>query len=197
MHRARLCALVLVSTASVAFHAVAGAETSPVAAPTSAPRVLKSQPQSGASRLVDVSTGTRASGEFVVFEFEGSLPTFKSVRYVRRIVEDGSGRPVPVSGKAFLEVTFMTTCGPPGAPPSCPSAPRVPAAFQILQQVAFAGYFEGNASYGLGLTRRVDFRVRQLSNPPRVIIDLFSRGADGTGRARPAQAVRAVPRFTG
>lgn len=131
----------------------------------------------------------------MIFEFQGSLPAFKSVRYVPRIVEDGSGRRVPVAGNAFIEVTLMTACGPPGAPPSCPPPPRVPAAFQTLRQVASAGYFEGNASYGLGLDRRVRFQVRQLANPPRVIVELDA--PEGRGQARPAQAVRAVPTFTG
>jgi hypothetical protein len=107
-----------------------------------------------------------------VFELRGSLPSRESVRYVPGITADGSGRPVPVAGRAFLEVVLMVQCVVPEQGPACPAAPGIPRGFRTIRQEVQAGYFESNATYGIGLSRRASFKVFELSNPPRVVVDV-------------------------
>jgi hypothetical protein len=93
------------------------------------------------------------------------------VRYKRRIVEDGSGRPVRLRGTKRIHVVIRrarahTEAGarllPPVLTPLCPN----------LRQVKDAGDFEGVVSFGLGLRRKTGFRVFRLTGPTRIVIDV-------------------------
>jgi len=95
-----------------------------------------------------------------------------AVRYVRRIIADGSGRTVRLKGRKRLRVIMRDTrahteSGSPLIPnvrtPLCPN----------LRQVKVAGDFEGVVTFGLGLRRRTGFRVFRLSAPSRVVIDVL------------------------
>lgn len=154
--------------------------------------VPDSTAQGSGSGLVAVRVGSQGGTERVVFEFQGAAPSFQSIKYVPRIKEDGSGRPVPVAGSAFLEAVFMDSCAEavPGA--SCPPPPSVPAGFRTLRQVVAAGEFESNVTYGIGLRSRVKFRVFTLSNPTRVVVEV-----PALRTASPAQPISRRPSFTG
>ena len=94
-----------------------------------------------------------------------------NVRYVRRIVADPSGRPIPLLGAKRIHVAFNLAGGhdihgtnlvASSLTPLCPN----------LVQVKEAGDFEGTVSFGLGLRRTAGFRVFRLTNPTRVVIDV-------------------------
>ncbi len=94
-----------------------------------------------------------------------------AVRYVRRIISDGSGNTVRLKGRHRLRVIMRDTrahteSGAPLIPnvrtPLCPN----------LRQVKLAGDFEGVVTFGIGLRRKTGFRVFRLSAPSRVVIDV-------------------------
>ena len=94
-----------------------------------------------------------------------------AVRYVKRIVSDGSGETVKLKGRKRLRVVMRDTrahteSGAPLIPnvrtPLCPN----------LRQVKVAGDFEGVVTFGIGLKRRTGFRVFRLTSPARVVIDV-------------------------
>jgi hypothetical protein len=94
------------------------------------------------------------------------------VRYVRRIVQDGSGNPVSLLGRHRLRVLFPNARGHTSngttdlianvITPRCPN----------LRQIKDAGDFEGVVTLGIGLRERTGFRVFRLTNPTRVVIDV-------------------------
>ncbi|MGH9280180.1 MAG: AMIN-like domain-containing (lipo)protein [Acidimicrobiales bacterium] len=107
----------------------------------------------------------------VVFEFTGPLPGAVSVRYVDRVIADGSGNAVTVAGQAFLQVRFEeaqahTDAGAPTV--ANRTRPNLP----VLTEVVMAGDYEGYVTVALGLTTRAPFRVLELSNPTRVVVDV-------------------------
>ena len=109
----------------------------------------------------------------MVFEFAGSLPASESVRYVRRVVADGSGAAVPLRGRSFLQVDFGgASAHTDSGQPSFPQPRRISRDWPALRQVALASDFEGHVDFGLGLRRRVRFRVFELTGPPRVVVDV-------------------------
>jgi hypothetical protein len=149
-----------------------GRDTAPrrSAAPFGTGPVERDRPARPAPELVSVQTAERDGYDRVVFTFEGSLPGYQ-VRYVPRVTDAG-GRRLALRGAAFLEVAFepARAHGADGRPtfPAGTITPGSPA----LRQVRFAGDFEGQVSFGLGVASRGGFRVSELRNPSRVAVDV-------------------------
>ncbi|WP_446686478.1 AMIN-like domain-containing (lipo)protein, partial [Pseudonocardia pini] len=85
--------------------------------------------------LTEVRVGGHTTFDRVVFQFEGPLPGH-DVRHVPEVVQDGSGLPIPLRGRAFLQVslfpaTALSEEGPFGPLPSV-------AGLAALRDLAFA-----------------------------------------------------------
>jgi hypothetical protein len=123
--------------------------------------------------LLNVRVGRHAAYDRVVLDISGPAPGYR-VGYVRRLVYDGSGAPVPLAGKAFLEIAAtpaMAHTGDTGLNVFCCARlfkPNLP----TVKGVALTGDFEGVVSVGLALDRRAGFRVLTLSNPTRIVVDV-------------------------
>jgi hypothetical protein len=124
---------------------------------------------SGIALLEHVRVGRHAGFDRVVFEFAGGTSAY-SVRYVPKVLHDGSGLPVRLAGRSFLEVVFRrakidraSTGGP-----DIVRTPRFPTLVQLKE----SGDFEAVVSFGLGLRSKVGFRVFSLAAPGRVVIDV-------------------------
>lgn len=120
--------------------------------------------------VTGVRTGRHATFDRFVIDLRGGIPGY-DVRYVRRVVQDGSGSTVKLRGEAFLAVRLLdaaahTEAGAPtvrrGARPGLPA----------LREWRLASDFEGQVLFGLGLTERAGFRVLELRNPNRLVIDV-------------------------
>jgi hypothetical protein len=131
----------------------------------------KSAPGSGGqAQLSHLRTGCHATYDRLVVEARFGTPRY-DVRYVRRIVEDGSGKPVHLLGTKRIRVLIRDARGhtqgganliPLVRTPKCPN----------LRQVKNAGDFEGVVTLGLGLRRKTGFRVFRLTGPKRLVIDV-------------------------
>ncbi len=55
--------------------------------------------------LVDVRVGGHTTFDRVVFDFDGPPPGHR-VEYVDEVFQDGSGEPVPLRGRAFLQAVM-------------------------------------------------------------------------------------------
>jgi hypothetical protein len=99
------------------------------------------------------------------------------VKYVGQVVEDASGRPVPLRGGAFLQIV-TTRSDDTQHVTYDPANPRELVSltgYRTLRQAALAGNFEGQSTIGLGVRARLPFRVFVLATPgtaPRVVIDV-------------------------
>ena len=132
----------------------------------------KSIPDSGAQReLVAVRVASHPTFDRIVFQFRGATPGYR-VRYVPRIVQDGSGATVPLLGSRFLAIRFAAARAH-RLDGSSSGVPRVRTPrFAAIRQVKLAGDFEGVVSYGAGIAGRRAFRVFTLTRPPRMVIDV-------------------------
>ena len=139
-------------------------------APFRTDQLERSRQTRPAPELVSVRTVERKGYDRVLFSFEGAMPGYQ-VRYVPEVA-DQAGRPLALPGKAFLAVTFEPArAHDPGGEPTVSTATLTPAS-PVLRQVRFAGDFEGRVSFGLGLARRGGFRVSELHDPTRVVVDV-------------------------
>ncbi|GAA3990442.1 hypothetical protein GCM10022247_06500 [Allokutzneria multivorans] len=151
------------------------ASTASTAAPSSPSTVAAPE---GAAVLSSVRVGSHPGHDRIVFEFNGTPPTYDH-SFVDRVTQDGSGAPVPLQGKAFLQLTlhgattdnsFQVT--DPARALRYDGPRRLTPALAVVQEVAQAGDFEADLSFGIGLNRRTPPRVSVLTGPTRVILDL-------------------------
>lgn len=133
------------------------AKTTPTTATSATPQAT----------LTRISVGRHAAFDRIVFRFTGSTPGSR-VEYVPRVVQDGSGLPVTLLGRRFLQLRFEPTVN--GSSANAPSVitPRFP----TLRQLKRAGDFEGVITFGAGLSKRAGFRVFTLSSPRRIVVDV-------------------------
>jgi hypothetical protein len=124
-----------------------------------------------APELLSVATAERDGHDRVTFTFQGAAPGWR-VRYVPKVAGSGGGQAVPLDGEAFLEVTFeparaRDTAGR----PTFPDGDIGPGAVSV-RQVRFAGDFEGEVRFGIGVAGRDGFRVVEQGDPTRVAVDV-------------------------
>jgi hypothetical protein len=117
---------------------------------------------------VALLTGVTVDGTSVRFEFASSPTTIRThFRPGSQIAESGSGRKVPLKGRAFLVVSFSpaatATADADGVSFSYTGPKRLePSSSGPVQEVAKIGDFEAQLDWAVGLDRR---------RPPRVTRD--------------------------
>jgi hypothetical protein len=97
-------------------------------------------------------------------------PLYSSVRYVPVVRLDGSGEPLSLRG-GFLEVVVRAPTHDQDDRPVL-SPTRLRPDFPALREVNAPGSFEGQTTAGIGVTRKVGFRVFELTSPTRIVVDL-------------------------
>jgi hypothetical protein len=132
----------------------------------------KTSPSSGGTaELSSAATGCHAGYDrFVVRARSGGKPGY-DVRYVSRIISDGSGEPVSIQGSKFLRVSIRNARGHTSSGANLLPSVLTPHCSN-LRQVKKAGDFEAVVTYGLGVRRKTGFRVFRLTAPTRIVIDV-------------------------
>jgi hypothetical protein len=131
----------------------------------------KSTPDSPTRELVAFRAARHATFDRLVFQFRGGVPGY-NVRYVPRVIQDGSGATVALLGTRFLAVRFAAArAHSENGSTSNVTRVRTPL-LPAVRQVKLAGDFEGVVSYGAGISGRKGFRVFRLTGPPRIVVDV-------------------------
>jgi hypothetical protein len=145
--------------------------TTATKAGTNNPKVPEDMPM-----LTAIRTGSHDGYDRVVLQFRNDLPSWR-VGYVDQVPSE-SGATVPLEGAASLFVQVDPAWAhdldtPPYA--ATYSGPRtLTPRYPTLRQVRLVDEFEGHLTFGVGLQRRVGFRVLELRGPPRLAIDVAS-----------------------
>jgi hypothetical protein len=129
----------------------------------------------------NVRAGGHACFDRLVVDLNGKAAGY-NVSYVDQVTSQGSGRPVPLRGGAFLEVTVTAPAydshGTSTYAPANPSVVVNVSGFTTFRQVAWAGSFEGYTSLGVGVRARLPFRVFIVDGPDggsRLVVDVAHR----------------------
>ncbi len=145
-------ALLVQSPAAAGLAAVPAADARPAALP----------------QLVDVRAVHRDGVDRVVFQFDDGIPAGVDVRYVDRLLGDGSGLPIRIAGRAILQVGLQPT-----RTDRATDAPaRRSFALPNVMTVVRSGLFEGWTTYGLGLARRIPVSVVRQPGRDRVVVEV-------------------------
>jgi hypothetical protein len=147
--------------------ALAGASTDPVS-------------WKGDAKETSLLTGVRAAAhdgfDRVVLQFRGDLPGYQ-VGYVQRpVLEDGSGKPVRVTGGDVLLVRMEPALDADLTKESAPRTYTGPTRFSpttsSVRELVRAGGFESVLSWAVGVDEKRPFRVTRLENPSRIVVDV-------------------------
>jgi len=104
----------------------------------------------------------------IVFDFQGRLPGYE-IKYVPQVLGDGTGDPVAVPGRRFLQVRFEPAQAHTDA--GAPTVERTKSFnYPMLRGYTLAGDFEGVVTIGLGLDDTVGYRVGELTG--RIYLDV-------------------------
>ena len=134
----------------------------------------------GLALLVRVRAGRNKDFDRLVFDFEGPVPGMR-VQYVDRLIEDGTGNPIPLRGRAVVEIVMQPAAAhrDDGTPTLSGPLPDL-TGFATFRQIADAGDFEAVLTWGIGVAARTGLRGLTLTGPSRVAIDVV-HAQPGTG----------------
>lgn len=124
------------------------------------------------TRLTDIRHGKHAGYDRLVLQFAGKVPGF-DIRYVNALHQDGSGNRVSLLGARDLRIRLdMTAAHDDNGRSTLRTASRATPKFPALREWRLIGDFEGVVTVGTGVSDRQPFRVMQLANPSRLVIDV-------------------------
>jgi hypothetical protein len=129
-----------------------------------------------ASILRTVHTAAQVGYDRIVFELSGdSLPGYHVEYSDRPARRCGSGDVVPVSGAARLLVRLeRVRAHDERGNPTVRERERAPA-LPALREMKLICDFEGQVEWLLGLAGRTGYRVLELTEPPRLVVDVRHR----------------------
>jgi hypothetical protein len=124
----------------------------------------------GQAELFGAAAGCHATYDRFVIRARFATPGY-DVRYVSKIVADGSGKTISLLGTKRIRIVIRPARGHTNAGANLLPSVITPLCSN-LRQVKKAGDFEGVVSYGLGLRRKTGFRVFRLTGPTRIVVDV-------------------------
>ncbi len=185
MRRIRTTGVAGAAVAALALPArpAATASAAPTAATTACPTGWGSLPKVSSTATTtpveNIRAGRHACYDRMVVDLPGAGTSGLgySVRYVSKLYQDGSGRPIPVAGGAVLEIRVAAPAydHETGAPtyPGRVSRPLPGidlAGYRTFRDARYGGSFEGETLVGLGVRARLPFRVLVLTD--RIVVDV-------------------------
>ena len=125
---------------------------------------------------VAVLREVRAAGQpgfdRVVFEFaESAVPGYR-IGYEDRPVQCGSGEPVEVAGEAWLQVQLLPAQAHTEAGEPTVQQRERHLDLPVLKELESTCDFEADVTWVMGLAARRPYRVQELANPARLVVDV-------------------------
>lgn len=138
----------------------------------------KAAPASSSAPITDVRSGRHECFDRLVIDARGPVSGYR-VAYTGQVASPGSGAPIPLRGGARLSVTVLAPAYDDAGRPTYSPRHRTElvdvTGYSTFRQVALAGSFEGQTTFGLGVRSRLPVRVTVLPGPgdgSRVVIDV-------------------------
>ncbi|HEY0771991.1 MAG TPA: hypothetical protein VGD31_16810, partial [Sphingobacteriaceae bacterium] len=121
--------------------------------------------------LKEVRVAKNKGYDRVVFEFTGDIPRY-FVESVKPPITGTADVEIKVSGKYFVGITLQLL-------PYPDEEAKIPAAkipegklnFPVVSEIREIEWFEGDRPFVIGLKAKKLFRVQQLRNPARLVVD--------------------------
>lgn len=120
--------------------------------------------------LTGVSAVRASQSDLLVFRFShGPLPRVNAAR-VARVRQDGSGTPVAMRGRVFMEIALINTMAHRSDYRPTAAARVLNPNGRVLVQARQVGDFEAVVTYGVGLRRAVAPEVLRQPGSRRIVV---------------------------
>jgi hypothetical protein len=122
--------------------------------------------------LTDVRAARNDGFDRLVFEFKGGLPRYR-VAYATALerTDDVDGKPVKMNGKHVVSINLQSLPYPDTDDYKDPALPTRSPDMRSFVEIKETEWFEGVRFFLVGLEAKRPFRVQELSNPYRLVID--------------------------
>jgi hypothetical protein len=122
--------------------------------------------------LRSVREGRNEGFDRVVFEFDGPQVPGYHLEYVDKPVRHcASGNEIPVAGQGFLQVRLTPAQAHEGGQVTVAERERKPG-LPVIQELKLICDFEGEVTWVLGNASPRKFRVMELREPTRLVVDV-------------------------
>lgn len=126
----------------------------------------------GSGLLVNVRAARNKGFDRVVFEFKEKPASFQVKAAKPPFYLGESDEKVKVAGKSFVQVLFRyARAWDFDTGKSTLTAQKGKLNLPVVQETAFTEDFEGDVVFIIGLKQAKQFRVTELSNPARIVVD--------------------------
>ena len=122
--------------------------------------------------LRSVREGRNEGFDRVVFEFAGAQVPGYHLEYVDKpVTHCASGNEIPLAGQGFLQVRLTPAQAHEGGTVTVAERERKPA-LPVIQELKLTCDFEGEVTWVLGNASPKKFRVMELREPTRLVVDV-------------------------
>ncbi|GAA2628877.1 hypothetical protein GCM10010425_29010 [Streptomyces spororaveus] len=142
------------------------------AAPASASTLTTTRTQAQTPLVVNARWAGHPTYDRIVIDLQGSAPAV-TVTPVPQLVYDGSGKPVPLPGKHFLEIRLHPAAAHDDAGRSVYRGPKLQKTdLGKLKGIALTGDYEGYVTFGAAFDTLPYYRAFPLHSPERFVVDI-------------------------
>ncbi|MFJ3907924.1 hypothetical protein EDE04_2116 [Streptomyces sp. 2132.2] len=125
--------------------------------------------------VVNARWGGHCTYDRIVIDLRGYVPR-ATVTRVPRLVHDGSGTPVPLAGKHFLQIRLHPAAAHDRAGASTYRGPKlVTIHLPQLKGLALTGDYEGYVTFGAAFASEPALTSSTLHAPERLVLDVAHR----------------------
>ncbi|MBT2477325.1 hypothetical protein [Streptomyces sp. ISL-94] len=125
--------------------------------------------------VVNARWGGHCTYDRIVIDLRGHVPPV-TVTPVSRLFYDGSGKPVPLAGKFFLEIRLHPAAAHDDGGKSVYRGPKLIKIYlPQLKGLALTGDFEGYVTFGAAFDSKPAFSTHKLQHPERFVLDIAHR----------------------
>ncbi|QRK12035.1 hypothetical protein JQX13_19510 [Archangium violaceum] len=122
--------------------------------------------------LLEVREGRNEGFDRVVFQFQGDqLPGYHLEYIDKPVTKCGSGNPTEVAGQGWLEVRIMPAQAHVDGKVTVASRERMPK-LPVIEEMELTCDFEGEVTWVLGVKHPNKYRVMELREPTRLVVDV-------------------------
>jgi hypothetical protein len=120
--------------------------------------------------LKDVRVAKNKGFDRIVFEFTGDLPHF-TIEYTNAPITGTGENVIKVGGRYFVEITFHSLLFPEDENYKYKKIEKANLKLPVIGELEEIEWFEGVRPFAVGLKAKKDFRVSELTNPTRLVVD--------------------------